>query len=186
MRQSRLWMQLSSIRTRPSVRGRDSWGLQPACSPSGRWTSWPNWVTCLLQRPKRCSASTLTRSVTSKCCWWLCIIYCPHPWRLLHRGVYARWRMLTGIIPAGGVSARGGTQAPACLGWAGNAAGRAAEAGAVAGKRPGSHTARHGPSAHPAAEGARKEHAAVTAAVPRCNSKLTNTRQLDSPCLICL
>lgn len=181
MRQSRLWMLLSSIRTRPSLRGRDSWGLQPACSPSGRWTSWPNSATCPLQRPEHCSASTLTRSVTSEYCWWLCIIYCPHTWCLLH----ARWRMLTRIIPAGGVSARGGTQAPACLGWAGNAAGRAAEAGAVAGKCPGSHTARHGPSAHPAAEGAREEHAALTAAVPRCRSNLMNAQHLHSSCWIC-
>lgn len=79
MRQSRLSMRLSSIRTRPSLRGRDSWGLQPACSPSGRWTSWPNSVTCLLQRPEHCSASTLTRSVPSeyRCLWWWCRICCP-------------------------------------------------------------------------------------------------------------
>lgn len=80
----------------------------------------------------------------------------------------ARRRMLTGIIPPGGVPARGGTQAPAGLGRAGDAAGRAAEAGAVAGERPGSHTAGHGPPPHAAAEGAREERAAAAAAVSRC------------------
>lgn len=76
MRRLRLWMQLSSTRTRPSRRGRGSWGLQPACCPSGRWTSWRNSATCRLQRPERCCASTSTRSVTSQHCWSSCVIHC--------------------------------------------------------------------------------------------------------------
>lgn len=79
-RQSRLLMRLSSIRMRPSLRGRGSWGLQPACSPSGRWTSWPNSVTCPLQRPEHCSASTLTRSVVGDGAEFLV----PRTWCLLH------------------------------------------------------------------------------------------------------
>lgn len=65
MRRLRRWMRLLSTRTRPSLRGRDSWGRLPACSPSGRWTSWPNSVTCQPLRPERCCASTSTRSVNN-------------------------------------------------------------------------------------------------------------------------
>lgn len=68
MRRSRLWMQLLSTRMKPSLRDRDSWGLLPACSPSGRWTSWPNSVICLPLRPELCCASTSTRSVS--CSTW--------------------------------------------------------------------------------------------------------------------
>lgn len=40
----------------------------------------------------------------------------PHAMLLALLGCTLAEGMLTGIIPAGGVSARGGTQAPACLG----------------------------------------------------------------------
>lgn len=62
MKPSKLWTQPSSTRTKPSPSGSGSWGPQPACSPSGRWTSWPNSATCLPPRPGPCCASTLTRS----------------------------------------------------------------------------------------------------------------------------
>lgn len=69
-RPSRLWTQPSSTKTRPSLRDRGSWELQPVCCPSGRWTSWPNSVTCRPPRPEPCSANTLTRSVTLLHCFY--------------------------------------------------------------------------------------------------------------------
>lgn len=63
-RPSRLWMLLSSTKTRRSPRDRGSCGRQAACSPNGRWTWWPNSPTCLPLKLELCFVNTLIRSDT--------------------------------------------------------------------------------------------------------------------------